>query len=410
MRFYLIGIKGNGMTSLAILLKQDGYEVEGEDVANYIQTEENLKKNNIKINDIGSYKNVIADIFIVGHSFETKVDNINNIVINYSNFLSFYLQNKGLVSICGSHGKTSMVGLLSHITNSSFLRGDGNSNYIENSEKFILESCEYKDHFLLYKPEEIILLNIDFDHSDYFKNYKQYLLSFKKFISKAKRSFVPYKLRRIFKNSITIGNSKNADFYYKNVVLNKDYLEFDIYCFKEFSTHIKTKLKGIQFIELITFGYAYCYINDLDFDANKLDTFDLAKRRFNIKKYGINYVIDDYAHHPSQINLHYKNICYLFKGFKRIAIFEPDRYSRLLTFKKDFIKVLSKFDEVYILPLPNMDENINKSNKIIKNKKFKFINSIDEIKMDKTQNTVYSFMSSKEMKENIEELHKLMEK
>ena len=74
MKYYLIGIKGNGMTSLSLLLKQNGYEVEGEDVSNYIQTEEKLKENNIKIYQLGTYKNIEADIFIVGHTFENDID------------------------------------------------------------------------------------------------------------------------------------------------------------------------------------------------------------------------------------------------------------------------------------------------------------------------------------------------
>lgn len=391
------------MSSLAILLKKNNNYVIGEDVNDYIQTEDSLKENNINILPLNSYKNIDADIYIIGHSFEDKIIIENKIVISYSVFLSFYLNKKGLVSICGSHGKTSMVGLLSHLINSSYLRGDGRSDIIKNSNKFVLESCEYKDHFLYYNPEEIILLNIDYDHCDYFKDYKQYLNSFIKFLSKAKRSYVPYKLRNKFINSITIGKSKKADFSYQNVIINKDYMEFDIYSFSSFALHIKTKLKGIQFIKMLTFCYAFCKINDIDFDINKIETFESAKRRFNIVKIiNSTYIIDDYAHHHKQIKMHYDNIKMIYKNYKYVAIFEPDRYSRFNKFKSKFKKALLKFDYIYILPFPDMDENVNKSNRLIKHKRIKYIESINEMKILNEDNVIYSFMSSKEMKENIE--------
>ena len=183
----MVGIKGSGMSSLAQILDDDHYNIVGSDVDKYIFTEESLLKRNIKIESLNSqnYKN--ADLLIVGHDFmDNYFLNIlrkNNIpFLEYNEFLNFYINKSRLVSICGSHGKTTLSKMITLIDDKySYLVGDGEGKKSKNEEFFILESCEYKNHFLKYNPFFLIITNIDYDHIDYFKNEEEYINSFKKF-------------------------------------------------------------------------------------------------------------------------------------------------------------------------------------------------------------------------------------
>ena len=130
MKFYLIGIKGSGMAGLCHILLDDGYEVTGLDVDNYIFTQDNLIKRGVKIHSLNDTSFKDNYFVIVGHAFKDdfllKQLNKDNIpYLEYHKFLSFYFNKNKLISICGSHGKTTMVGLLSCYDNVSFLRGDG---------------------------------------------------------------------------------------------------------------------------------------------------------------------------------------------------------------------------------------------------------------------------------------------
>ena len=398
------------MASLANLLYEEGNIVMGEDIENFIHSQEKLERCGIKIFPLGSYKYIDSDIYIIGHSFEEDVVKDNNKkYFTYNEFLSKYLKDKNLISICGSHGKTTLVALLSHLLNCSYLKGDGESSFNSKKDYFILESCEYQDHFLIYEPKQIILTNIDYDHVDYFLNEEEYINSFEKFLRKTTIKFIPYSLKDKF-DGITIGNCNLADFSYDNITNIDNVIEFDIYKKGLFKLHIKSKLIGLQFVELLTFCYAFCDYNNIEFPVNRINDFIPASRRFNIEYFYNSIIIDDYAHHPSQIELHFKNLNFYYKDYHHIAIFKPDRFSRLNYFINEFENALIKFDEVYVLPLANMKENINKTHKIFTSNKIKYIESINEISINRNKLTTYSFMSSKEMKENIDEIKNILKK
>ena len=148
MKFYLIGIKGSGMASLFCMLKDDGYEVIGSDVDNYIYTEEILQQRKAVILPL-SDKTYLNNCFvIIGHDFiepyiisDLKKNNIP--YLEYHKFLNFYINKNKLVSIAGSHGKTTLSSLLSHSINSSYLIGNGNGK-MDNNSKYLDEICKIK--------------------------------------------------------------------------------------------------------------------------------------------------------------------------------------------------------------------------------------------------------------------------
>ena len=185
MKYFLIGIKGSGMASVAKILLDKGHRVIGSDTDSYVFTEDDLIKRGIKIYNFGEYDFKDIDFVIVGHSFVNNIDHKNALdnnlkVLEYNEFVASLVKEKYSIAVCGSHGKTSTVGLLTHLLkkyNPSYLRGDGEGKWT-NSKYFIFEACEYKDHFLKYNPNVTLLLNIDYDHVDYFKTETDYYNSF----------------------------------------------------------------------------------------------------------------------------------------------------------------------------------------------------------------------------------------
>ena len=154
------------MASLANILLDDGYEVVGSDVNNYIFTEERLKKRNVKIFSLDNKEYLDNYFIIVGHNFmdEYLIKDFQKKhlpFLEYNKFLSFYLKKDNLVCCSGSHGKTTLVGLLACGSDkSSFLRGDGYGKKQINEDFFFLEACEYQEHFLVYKPYFSFICNI----------------------------------------------------------------------------------------------------------------------------------------------------------------------------------------------------------------------------------------------------------
>lgn len=185
--YHFIGIKGSGMSALALMLHQMGHKVQGSDVSKYYFTQRGLEQAGIKILPF-SEDNITSDVeLIAGNAFRED----NNVEIAYAvnngfkfkryhEFLGDFMRQFTSFGVAGAHGKTSTTGLLSHvlknITDTSYLIGDGTGRGSANSNYFVFESDEYQRHFMPYHPEYSIITNIDFDHPDYFKSIDDVLM------------------------------------------------------------------------------------------------------------------------------------------------------------------------------------------------------------------------------------------
>ena len=419
MKFFLIGIKGSGMAALASLLDDQGYEVSGSDVFHKCLTDEKLLERGIHIYKLDDKEYLKYDVIVIGHNFykESLIDELKEnkkIYFEYHKFLSFYLNNSKLISICGSHGKTTLVNLFSLLDNSySYLRGDGEGKMVDYSEFFFLESCEYKNHFLEYHPQEIIITNIDYDHVDFFKSKKEYEIAFNLFSNNSKKVYINYKDRKKIKhkNVITFGKSENADYYYRIFEEDNEYLYVSFYKKKELIIDLQIKNYGENFVGLITSLIAFICEHNLSKIGleNKLKKYEPASQRFEELNMKDNIIILDYAHHPKQIENNYQIVSKKYKNYVKIAVFRGDRFSRIFHFKKEIKKALYKYDYAYILPLANMEENVGKDSKILVDRKIKYIDNIEELKLEKISNKKYSIslMSSKPFSYEIEYLNKL---
>ena len=160
--YHFIGIKGAGMSSLAVIMKQLGYEVQGSDVDKHYFTEVELIKNNIPIlnyneNNITNNLTIIKGLSITDENPELiKAKELNLEIINYNEMVGILTKKLKTICICGCHGKTTTTAMTAHVLDKikgiNYLIGDGTGYAKKENEFFALESCEYKRHFLSYQP------------------------------------------------------------------------------------------------------------------------------------------------------------------------------------------------------------------------------------------------------------------
>ena len=244
------------------------------------------------------------------------------------------------------------------VLGSTYLIGDGNSN-IGTNGYFILEACEYKDTFLNYNPSIGLILNIDYDHPDYFKDYNDYLLSFINFANNCEICVLNgdstnYKDKHV----ITYGINKDNDivFTYDNGKVEINGEEFVLpfkglnYAYNFVGVYIISKMVGIK---------------DKNVRQRILD-YKFPKRRNERIEYKNMLVINDYAHHPTEIANIYNSLKEEYPNRNIICIFEPHTISRLIAFKNEYKKSLSLFDKCYLYKVfTSVRENEN--NRLVNN-------------------------------------------
>lgn len=420
MKIYLVGIKGAGMSSLAQILLDEGYEVRGSDTTNFINTEVSLKLRNVVIDPLDSKEYLNSDIVIIGHYFYKNelIDELNvhkMVYFEYNDFLSLYLDQNKLISVCGSHGKTTLVKLLSSsFEGNSYLCGEGQGKKLKEDLFFFLESCEYKRHFLKYHPKEALITNIELDHVDYYKDEDDYTNAYQEFIDNVDKVYCLYEYQNKIKhkNIISYGLNPSSTYY-----LNKEEKEntyfIKLYKNKELIFSFNYKKVPNHFLELLCADLAFYHEHnyDLNIIIENIKDFKLPYQRFNVEHVNNHVIVNDYCHHPSQIKYNLEQCKFYFKDKKYVAIFKVDRTSRLVYFKKQYIMELEKYDYAFVFELSNTEDKSSHSAVELTTEKIKFINSIEEILLYlKEEDYVFSFMSSKDQSPQIRQLKKMISK
>lgn len=369
--YYFIGIKGSGMASLACILKNCGEEVSGSDIKTELFTQKSLEENHIPFYEFN--KNNIKDNMhvIIGNAYDSSNEEVAAALANptvttytYPEFLGHLVETHHSICVCGTHGKTGTTGMLSHVFASlgetGYLIGDGTGYMSKDSEYFVLESCEYKRHFLSYFPDYTLLLNTELDHVDYYKDMDDYLNAFETFANQAKKGVAVFgddeNTRKLKINvpCLYFGFDKANDVYATNIVENENGSAFDCYIKNEFYGHFELPFYGKHLLWNTLGVIAIAYMNGMDATTlnDALQTYHGVKRRFNIEENNENVYIDDYAHHPTAIKYTIDAAIQKYPNHKIIAIFKPDRYSRIQYFLNEFNAAFKKADEVYLCPFP----------------------------------------------------------
>ena len=379
---YMVGIGGISMSGIAEILKNWDYNVWGSDGVKSSQTEW-LESNGIKVNIGQVSENITKDIDLVVYTAAIKEDNPELVkarelgipTMERGDFLGEITKLfKDTVGIAGTHGKTSTTSMVSY----AFLEANLdpsiqvganlkaiNGNYrVGNSDYFIIEACEYCESYLKFKQRSAIVLNIDDDHLDYFKNIDNIKKSFEKYVSLLPSNGYlvlnrdderVYDLRNSTKAKvITVGKTDEADWTYKNVSFdNEGYPTYEAYYKGEKMVDVTLKVTGLHnvFNSLCCLALCNAYGLDLKVVSKALSKYDGASRRLEYKGMlkGAK-VYDDYGHHPTEINatiLGLKNKKYN----ESWVVFEAHTYSRLAAHLKEFAQSLVHFDHIILIDI-----------------------------------------------------------
>lgn len=415
--YHFIGIKGSGMSALAQIMYELGYQVQGSDYEKHFFTQVELEKLGIKILPFDS-NNIKKDMIIIkgaafseDHEEVKKAKELGLEIYTYSEMVGKLTKQFQTICIAGCHGKTTTTSMISHILNNivgcNYLIGDGTGFAGKNNKIFALESCEYRRHFLSYYPYYTIITNIDLDHVDYFKDIDDVIDAYQAFANKTKKIIIACgddpicrKLKSI-KPIVYYGTSENNDIRAINIQYNKTGIKFDVmikdtyYGTYDIPTYGEHNL--LNALAVIT----VCYYENIDFNeiAQVFKTYTSAKRRFSETIVGDSIIIDDYAHHPNEIKATLNATFQKYPGKKIIAIFQPHTYSRTQEFEKDFILELNKADETYLLDIHGAREkqedypNVTSKNIINSLKNGHHINLNDAKLLAKHDPAVFVFMS-----------------
>ncbi|SIT85409.1 UDP-N-acetylmuramate--L-alanine ligase [Edaphobacillus lindanitolerans] len=364
--FHFTGIKGSGMSSLAQILHDTGQTVQGSDVEKYFFTEEPLKERGILIlpfseENIREGLTVIAgNAFPDDHPELVRARELGLEVIRYHEFLGNYMDSFISVAVTGSHGKTSTTGLLSHVLAgygpTTYLIGDGTGKGDPDGRYFVLEACEYKRHFLAYDPDYAIMTNIDFDHPDYFTDLNDVVDAFQEMAWKVKKCLIACgdddQLQRIQANVPVIyyGFSPENDFVAYNLQRSESGTTFDVRVRNEAYETFHVPQTGDHAVLNALSVISLCHYENIPAEIvqARLDTFGGVKRRFTETKLGERVIVDDYAHHPTEIRATLQSARQKYPGREIVAIFQPHTFSRTAKFLDEFAQSLGEADSIYL--------------------------------------------------------------
>lgn len=422
MKYYLIGIKGAGMSALALLLSDLGYEVIGyDDASEHRFTEDRLRERGIPIysepNDVLDEDTIVVRSPAIRdeHPEMQKVFAMNLRNYEYHEMLGRLSKKFNTICVAGCHGKTTTTSMLAHIMQDlggcNYIIGDGNGYANKESKRFILESCEYRRHFLEYEPEYVIITNIELDHTDYYKSIDDMILAYQEFANKASKMVIicgddPYTHSLEFSKPVYFyGIGEDNDIQARNIEYRNDGTSFDVFIEEEYYGHFDLPLFGKHMLLNSLAAIGVCHYERLEAKevAKSLRTFHGADRRFKETFIGNNVLIDDYAHHPTEVKVTIKAARQKYPDKTIVAIFKAHTFSRVEEFADEFASALSLADKVFVMDInydrenPEDYPNINAYTIIDKVEGAEYIEHGMAEKLLPYDNAVLLFMSSKEI-------------
>ena len=354
-----MGIGGIGMSAIAPLLLRKNYKVSGCDLR---ETEiiRNLRRLGVAI-CIGHEPAHLEDVTTLVYSSAIKRDNPEKVfalekgirVLKRAQILATLMQEKTTITVTGMHGKTTTSSLIAYMLTQAgicptvaiggMLKDLESNVCFGEGEFFVAEADESDGTFLFYQPNYSIITNIDYEHMDYYKNWTNLLDAFRRFINQTdKRGLLIYcnddlKLVDLVKDcnkkAVSFGLTQNADIFPKNIRLKKQTgltSQFDCLYKGKFLEHFELNLLGAHNISnalsVIALGVELGI--DINIIKEALAGFKGIHRRMEVKFASSDFlVIDDYGHHPSEIEATLKALRPL-SSASLIVVFQPHRYSR----------------------------------------------------------------------------------
>ena len=419
MIYYFIGIKGSGMSSLACIMHDLGYKVMGSDKEEHFFTEVELNKRNIKI--LSFNKNNLKEnmIIVKGSAFGDENEEVvmskklNLKTYTYQEMIGKLTENYKLIAVSGCHGKTTTSTMMSKVLEpigTNYLIGDGSGYAKKDNKYFVLEACEYKRHFLEYHPHYSIITNIELDHTDYYKDLDDVKDAFKDFINKTSNAVIAcgddenIRSLNIDKKVLYYGFNENNDIYIKNIRVNDNKTNADVYINNVLFDTYTFPFVGDHLLLNVLSVIGVCYLENIDKNIIKEQILKIepAKRRFIEEEFESNILIDDYAHHPTELKVTIEAARKKYPDKKVIAIFKPHTKSRVKFFAKDFADALNLADKSYVTEISEDRVEIGYDD-VTSNDIIKYLKNGEDISLDTVnkllgyKNSVLLFMSSKDI-------------
>ena len=380
-KYFFIGIGGIGMSSIAQYLYEKENTILGYD-ASENKSVKILEKKGIKVINKLSLKSIPDymknDDVIVVYTPAIPDDNIflkyfrangNKKIQKRSEILGEISKQSKCIAIAGTHGKTTTTAIISHLFHSSgihfkaFIGGIMkcfDSNYINTGNDYILvEADEYDRSFLNLNPNYAVITSIESDHLDIYGDYKSLSESFQLFRNNVKDVLITDAEIDIDKD-FSFSIKSDSDYRVNNIKILENGIRFDLKTPNNFYSNIFANIIGLHNLENVLAALSIIdQIEEIDIQnlIPFLSNFKGIERRMDIYKLDNKVIIDDYAHHPTEIESVINTIQTNYKNKSKAVVFQPHLFSRTRDFMDEFAIVLSKFDEVYLLDIYPAREN-----------------------------------------------------
>ncbi|MBI4067507.1 UDP-N-acetylmuramate--L-alanine ligase [Candidatus Gottesmanbacteria bacterium] len=402
---YFVGIKGVGMTALALYLNDLGIEVLGSDVSEEFQTDSLLSARNIPMLKGFNPANLPPKLDLVvvtgAHGGATNVEakeavNRGILTFMHGQALGEVMKNYIGISIAGSHGKTTTAAIIATIlshshTSPSYVIGAagitplGSPGRSGAGRYFIAEADEYATcpltiptpRFLWQRPKVLVITNIEFDHPDVYKDEEALIEAFLKFTSKVSKDgliVLGIDNQNVQKLSaqldrdryVTYGFSPLSDYRIQTISQINGSIIFTVVYRNLTIAKFTLSIPGAHNVLNATAAFIvsqFLGINHANI-RDALPTYKGTKRRFEkIAQIGDTQLFDDYAHHPTEIHATIKAAKEWFPGRKIVVIFQPHTYSRTKALFRDFVRVFLSLPATVILTdiFPSAREKIDQT-------------------------------------------------
>ena len=407
---YFIGIGGIGMSALAHYFVNQGARVSGYDRSKTELTIE-LEKVGVEISydeNIDSLKDLQNIQLVI---FTPAIDS-KNIYFEYfkksqvpllkrSQILGEITKPLDTIAVAGTHGKTTTSSIIAHILTSDnkdglcFIGGitsNYKSNFLIGKGNFsVVEADEYDRSFMNLFPDTIVLTSMDADHLDIYENQDSLVNAFKDFtnlLSDNKKLIVEENISHLFQENLSYGFKKDNDLQIINIQIKEGLYLFDIIFKNQTYENFVFKMPGSYNLLNAAGSILACLINGITVESikNGLKSYLGVKRRFDIQLSLPKLIyIDDYAHHPKEIDSLLSAVKSFYPQKFVVGVFQPHLFSRTRDFMDYFAESLSGFDQIFLLPIyPAREapiEGIDSSVLIqkIKNNNKRIINSVSEL-------------------------------
>ena len=378
-RIYFIGIGGIGMSALARYFNTQGVFVSGYDKTPTPLTDD-LQKEGIQIHFEDDLNQIDKEATVIVYTPAIPADHgeLNFFkdngyqVVKRSDVLNWITENAFTIGIAGTHGKTTTTSMTAHILRdtgygcNAFLGGIA-SNYDTNfwsHEKnvVVVEADEYDRSFLKLSPNIAVITAVDPDHLDIYGTPEEVLKAFGQYADKIKpggtliqKWGTTVETSSQQKTIHTYGYDKNeASFHTQNLKVVEGSYIFDIVHPKGVLENITLNMGGLHNVENATAAIAIALTLGIEDDKikNAVSSFKGVKRRFEYKvKTASKILIDDYAHHPEELNALISGVRSIFPNEKMVLVFQPHLYSRTQDQCDGFVATLDQADEVILLPI-----------------------------------------------------------